>query len=215
MYCTDELSITVRPLSQTVSEGEVSIFTATGRGIKTKPFKYEWYKIEGENLITVGRNAQLMINNVKMKDQGTYLCGITNEWKKSKQSKYVQLTVVGKMQTVHSCIVKFIISLATSSVFTTHPQDQFIHINEDAVFECVANGSESLTISWKRNVRTSSRLKISNQIINGGRRSILKIKKSRIADSGFYWCIATNADNQVASSKPAELLSKMYNVYYL
>ena len=78
------------------------------------------------------------------------------------------------------------------------------------MFECVANGSESLTISWTRNVETSSCLKISNEITNGGRRSILKVKKSRITDSGLYiWCIATNADNQVASSKSAELLSKI------
>ena len=98
-------------------------------------------------------------------------------------------------------------TIATSSVFITHPQDQFIHINEDAVFECVANGSESLTINWTRSVETSSRLKTSNIITNGGKRSILQVKKSRIADSGFYWCIATNADNKVVSSKPAELLS--------
>ena len=83
-------------------------------------------------------------------------------------------------------------------MFVTHPQNQFIHINEDAVFECVANGSESLTISWKStsNVKTSSRLKISSEITNGGERSILKVKKSRIA----------NADNKVVSSNQAELL---------
>ena len=80
------------------------------------------------------------------------------------------------------------------------------------MFECVANGSESLTISWGRNVETSSRLKISNEITNSGRRSILKVKKSRIADSGSYWCIATNADNEVVSSEPAELLSKIMSI---
>ena len=102
--------------------------------------------------------------------------------------------------------------LATSSLFTTHPQDQFIHINEDAMFECAANGSESLTINWTRNDGhdiSKSRFKISNKIINGGRRSILKVKKSRIADSGFYRCIATNTDNKIVSSKQAELLSKI------
>ena len=99
------MSITVSPLTQTVSEGGVATFTATGRGIKTKQFRYEWYKI-GENL-TIGRNAQLMINNVKIKDQGTYLCAITNEWNKTKHSEYVQLTVFGKIQTV--AIHQFII----------------------------------------------------------------------------------------------------------
>ena len=100
------------------------------------------------------------------------------------------------------------------SVFTTHPRDQFIHINEDAVFECVANGSESMTINWTRNVETKSRLKVSNEITNSGRRSILKVKKSTIADSGFYWCIATNADKKVVSSKSAELLSKIKSTTY-
>ena len=104
MYCTDESSITVSPLTQTVSEGGVAIFTATGRGIKTKQFKFEWIKIEGKNS-TVGRNAQLMIDNVKIKDQGTYLCSITNEWNKTKDSKHVQLTVVGEIQTVYIYIV--------------------------------------------------------------------------------------------------------------
>ena len=124
IVCTDELSITVSPLSQTVSEGGVAVFTATGRGKSTKRFKYEWYKIEGEN-ITVGRNAQLVINNVKIKDQGIYLCGITNEWKKTKQSKYVQLTVVGKIQTVHFDVLfnnftSYILCIYNSSTRSIH-----------------------------------------------------------------------------------------------
>ena len=93
------MSISVSPSSITVNEGGVAIFTAIGNGIKTRQFKYEWVKSKGENLTTVGRNAQLMINNVKIKDQGIYFCGITNEWKKTKYSNGVQLTVVGKIRT--------------------------------------------------------------------------------------------------------------------
>ena len=102
-------------------------------------------------------------------------------------------------------------------MFTTHPQDQFIHINEDAMFECVANGSESLTISWTRNDGhniSKSRFTMSSEITNDGRRSILKVKKAKIADSGFYRCIATNADNKIALSKQAELLSKIMLINY-
>ena len=40
------------------------------------------------------------------------------------------------------------ITIATSSAFTIDPRNQFVNINEDAVFECAANGSESLTIRW-------------------------------------------------------------------
>ena len=93
------MSITVSPSSLTVNEGGVAIFTAIGNGIKTRQFKYEWIKQKGENLKTIGRNVQLMIKNVKIKDQGGYFCGITNEWKKRKYSNHVQLTVVGKIHT--------------------------------------------------------------------------------------------------------------------
>ena len=79
---------------------------------------------------------------------------------------------------------------------------------------CAANGSESLTISWTRNKVhvTSSRLKISNDIINGERRSVLAVKNSTIRDSGLYRCVTTNADNEMISSKPAELLSETISV---
>ena len=53
--CIDELSITVSPLIQTVSEGGVATFIATATGIKTREFEYEWFKFDGLKSITVGR----------------------------------------------------------------------------------------------------------------------------------------------------------------
>ena len=76
------------------------------------------------------------------------------------------------------------------------------------MFECTANGSESLTISWIGNNKLISNSK-SNKIQNNGAKSALKIKKATVDNSGIYWCIATNADNEEVSSKPAELLSKI------
>ena len=101
-----------------------------------------------------------------------------------------------------------IISLATSSVFTTHPQDQFIYNKEDAVFECAANGSESLMITWTKNNELIQNSYL-NEITYSEKKSILKIKKATVDNSGVYWCIATNADNEVVISNPAELLSKL------
>ena len=100
-----------------------------------------------------------------------------------------------------------IIPLATSSVFTTHPQDQFIYNNEDAVFECAANGSESLMINWTRNNMYISKLH-SYIITNYDKRSIFRIKKATIDDSGIYQCSATNTNDEIVFSNPAELLSK-------
>ena len=78
------------------------------------------------------------------------------------------------------------------------------------MFECAANGNESLKIRWTRNNVhvTSSRFRISNEISNSERRSVLTVKRSTIRDSGLYQCAATNADNEMILSKPAELLSK-------
>jgi len=107
--------------------------------------------------------------------------------------------------------LSLMILLATSSVFTTHPQDQFICNKGDAVFECAANGSESLNISWTRNnehIRNSHTI-ILNTIAKDGKKSFLRVKKATVDDSGFYQCIATHADNEVVLSNSAELLGKI------
>ena len=93
-------------------------------------------------------------------------------------------------------------------MFTTHPQDQFIYNKEVAVFECAANGSDTLMITWIKNdelIQNSSLY----EITHSWKKSILKIKKATVDSSGVYLCIATNADNEVVISKPAELLSKI------
>ena len=77
------------------------------------------------------------------------------------------------------------------------------------MFECAANGSESLTISWTRNNKPilGSHFYISNVT----RRSVLEVSKATVDASGIYQCIATNADNETIVSEPAELLSKTVN----
>ena len=74
------------------------------------------------------------------------------------------------------------------------------------MFECAANGSESMVISWTRNNKPN--LDLHFYVSNGTRRSVFEINKATVDDSGIYQCIATNADNETIVSKPAELLSK-------
>ena len=110
------MSITVSPLSQTVSEGEVATFTATASGIKTRSgeFEYEWWKLSnGQQSIIVERKKRLQIQNVKIKDGGKYYCNVSNEWGNEIMSESVHLVVTGKAHKIYMdlYIISFIISL--------------------------------------------------------------------------------------------------------
>ena len=77
------------------------------------------------------------------------------------------------------------------------------------MFECAANGSDTLVIIWTKNnelIQRSSLIKMTN---SRKKNSILKIKKATVDNSGIYQCIATNTDSEVVVSNPAELLSKI------
>ena len=94
------MSITVSPLSQTVSEGGVATFTATASGIKTRSgeFEYEWWKLSnGQQSVMVKRKKRLQIQNVNITDGGNYDCIVSNEWGNNKISESVHLIVSGKV----------------------------------------------------------------------------------------------------------------------
>ena len=94
------MSITVSPLSQTVSEGGIATFTATASGIKTRSgeSEYEWWNLSnGQQSIIVRRKKHLQIQNVKIKDEGDYYCITSNEWGNKIFSESVHLIVTGKV----------------------------------------------------------------------------------------------------------------------
>ena len=95
--CTDELSITVSPLIQTVSEGGIATFIATVTGIKTREFEYEWFKFERPKSITVGGKRNLIINDVRVENEGLYYSCVKNEWNNTKCSHRVNLVISSKL----------------------------------------------------------------------------------------------------------------------
>ena len=93
---TDELSITVIPLSQTANEKENVTFISTASGIKTKEFEYQWFKFERQKSLIVEWNRNISINNVRVEDEGLYYSCVRNEWNTTKCSLTVNLTISGK-----------------------------------------------------------------------------------------------------------------------
>ena len=90
--------INVSPLNQTVSEGGVATFTATATGIKTREFEYEWFKFERLKPSTIGKKKSLIINDVKVENEGLYYSCVKNQWNNIKCSHRVNLIISGKMQ---------------------------------------------------------------------------------------------------------------------
>ena len=101
------MSITVSPLSQTVSEGGVATFTATASGIKTTKFNYEWFKFEGKKSNKLGRNRNLIIDTVRVDDAGSYYSCVKNEWNNRKCTHSVYLIINGKPQD-YICKYKYV-----------------------------------------------------------------------------------------------------------
>ena len=96
--CTDELSISVGPLIQTVSEGGIARFIATATGIKIRELEYEWFKFEAPESIIVGRKRNLIINNVRVGNEGLYYSCVKNEWNNTNCSLKVNLVINSKLQ---------------------------------------------------------------------------------------------------------------------
>jgi len=88
-------------------------------------------------------------------------------------------------------------------VFLSHPQDQFVNNSDKVTFECSANGSDSLHISWIKNSKSYTE----GNITTRHHSSKLTINNATVADSGEYQCNATNADGNSTKSYKAELIS--------
>ena len=78
-------------------------------------------------------------------------------------------------------------------------------------FECFANGSDSLTITWEKDRKsyTSDVTQVTTH--SNGVSSSLILNRATVADSGKYQCRATNADGISAKSIQAELISIFFH----
>ena len=95
---TDQLTISVVPISSEIRETENAGFTATANGINKINFVYQWKK-RGNDFLpnkVLGINEALFtIPDLRISDQGDYYCTVTNEWDRSMESDDVTLIVKG------------------------------------------------------------------------------------------------------------------------
>ena len=80
-------------------------------------------------------------------------------------------------------------------------------------FDCFANGSDSLTITWEKDGRSYTSGVTEVTTLSNGVNSSLTLSIARVSNSGKYRCRATNVDGNSTTSMEAELLS-MCSVYF-
>jgi len=95
--------------------------------------------------------------------------------------------------------------------FWRHPQDHFVNRNDEVTFECFANGSDSLTITWEKDRRSYTLGVTQVTTHNNGVSSSLTLNRATVADSGKYRCNTTDANGDSSISNEAELISKLFH----
>jgi len=96
-------------------------------------------------------------------------------------------------------------------LFWGHLQNQFINNNGKAIFECFANGSDKLTITWEKDRRSYTSGVTQVTTLSNGVSSSLTVNRAKVADSGKYRCRATNTDRNSTTSEEAELISRSFH----
>ena len=95
-------------------------------------------------------------------------------------------------------------------MFWRHPQNKFVDNNDGLTFECFANGSDAINITWEKDRKYYSSGVTQTRIHSNGVSSSLTLNRVTVADSGKYQCRATNVDGDTANSREAELLSNFF-----
>ena len=97
-------------------------------------------------------------------------------------------------------------------LFWRHPQNQSVNNNDKVTFDCFANDSDSVNITWEKD-RRSYTSGVTQVTHSNGVSSSLTLNRARVADSGKYRCNATDVYGYSSTSKEAELLSKLFFVF--
>ena len=159
--------ITSQPQSVTVAQGGSATFSVNAGG--TTPLSYQWRK-NGVN-ISGANSASYSISSVTTANAGNYSVVVSNAYGTT-ASNNAALTVT------------------TSPVITSQPQNVTVAQGASATFRVTASGTATLAYQWRRNGST----------ISGATNSTYTISSATPAAAGNYSVVVSNAYGTVTSN---------------
>ncbi|VEL21515.1 unnamed protein product, partial [Protopolystoma xenopodis] len=175
------------PESKIVSVGETAVLICRSSSGLLKP-EVEWYKnkkkLQFDQRIQIMDVGDLRIDNVGLRDQGTYKCIVYN-MPGERSSNEAVLTVRQKPQ------------------FEATPQNKQVRVGELARFMCRVAGDPKQTIIWKREDGIAMPVNRSKLL---GDKS-LEIHDIKSIDAGNYVCMANNSAGRVEAVARLDVIS--------
>jgi hypothetical protein len=169
--------ISTEPAGVSVAEGSGASMSvkATVTAGSDSVFKYEWFKngVASGNIVSGKTTATMTIDTVKPADSGTYYCVVHNE--------YGADTSVGAKLTVTAPQLP--------PTITKQPEAVTVYQTQTASMSVVASGAGTLSYQWFKD----------NAAVTGKTAATLTISSAQFSDSGWYWCVVTNASGSTAS----------------
>lgn len=120
-------SITIQPLSQTVSPGSNVTFTVTANG--TAPLAYQWF-FNNTNITGATTNFYI-VTNAQLTNAGNYSVTVTN--------------IAGSITSSNAVLIV----TNTPPSITTQPQSQTVSVGQSATFSVTATGTLPLNYQWQ------------------------------------------------------------------
>jgi hypothetical protein len=165
-------TITMQPVSQSLTAGQTAIFSVTATG--TAPLTYQWKK-NGAN-ISGATSASYTTPATTTADSGSTFQVVVSNAAGNTPSSTVTLTVS---------------AAAVSPTITTQPVSQTVTAGQDATFSVTATGTAPLTYQWKKNAVN----------ISGATSASYTTPATTTADSGsMYQVVVSNAAGNTPSA---------------
>lgn len=163
-------TITLQPLSQTVTAGATVSFSVAANG--TAPLSYQW-RLNGVNM-GGATSATLTLTSVTTNQGGSYSCLVSN--------------VAGTATS--SAAVLTVNPLPVAPTITTQPISQTMTAGNNVNFSVAASGTAPLSFQWRRNGAN----------LTGATSATLALSSVTTNQAGSYSCVVSNIAGSATSA---------------